>query len=978
MNLDPRPARPRYRSPVWAAILVSCLPLGLVGQVAPAAAPDGPPSPATETVELSPFEVKADMADSYTALNTNSVTRFRAELAKLPVSADVFTETFMEDVAAVSIEEMVVAYGTGTGVGGSNPEGTADANRPGDRASNVNVKIRGLDAGQMRVNSFGAGGIDDAFTTERVDVVRGPQSLLNGGVGGGGVVNVVSKQARFNSKLARVQLRTDSEASLRSVVDYGVGTNRFAVRFSGMLEDVKYSRDFLGNTSQGLYLQLAAQLTANTTLRAEVGQKWSETVNSTNGTTLVWPAVGSGANRLPADPRNGRTLRVLYAQGLTGDILGGRLNWDNIDSLKGEYFGSQRDNTRYEASLEHKFGAWGVLQVAGMYDLSSMDRAETNSYTNLVAPLRNNNPHDEWAIGFQPGNTHESFERRGYRGAFATEFELFGGRAKNQAIIGAQYETVYNRRRTQFYYQADADGNIIVNPAQINNSNIGRTPMPTQWFALTDGPIANFPGLTRDAEELVVNGIRYVRDERVFVGVVDPTPSNPLGVRGTGSFWDQYGYTDSYYAAFSTDWFDDRFSTLAGYRVNNVENKRYEIGDQKRSMSSPASLNLGVNFKLNRFLRPYYGYSNAFNPPDIVQFGPDGEVTRSSQSIGHELGIKFVPQTGFISGSLSVYSVKSEDEQVSIPTELRQDINPAGINGAFTPTQNWINVDRESQGAELILTAQPTRNWRARFTLSMTDGTVGESKRYAIFYNDEFNTDGRGGVTYADGTPLLVAIDPTQNNNPAAPRTQLTIAMMNDPANAYFAVLDPDSGRITNAAALRLNTFSASGAAVGTGRTALPITSHQLNFTDPNGLGGFITVSQEGEPTSGYSKYSANLTNNYTFTEGRLRGLTIGGTVFFRAKDRSYPFTQVTRDANGVVIDSERRMFSVPDSVRVNAVISYKRKLGRVDWVSQINIDNLLDSSKVIILPNGNTGDPRTARYTFEPRSFVWTNTFSF
>jgi len=32
----------------------------------------------------------------------------------------------------------------------------------------------------------------------------------------------------------------------------------------------------------------------------------------------------------------------------------------------------------------------------------------------------------------------------------------------------------------------------------------------------------------------------------------------------------------------------------------------------------------------------------------------------------------------------------------------------------------------------------------------------------------------------------------------------------------------------------------------------------------------------------------------------------------------------------------------------------------------------------VSCLPNGNTGDPRTARYTFEPRSFVWTNTFSF
>ena len=72
-------------------------------------------------------------------------------------------------------------------------------------------------------------------------------------------------------------------------------------------------------------------------------------------------------------------------------------------------------------------------------------------------------------------------------------------------------------------------------------------------------------------------------------------------------------------------------------------------------------------------------------------------------------------------------------------------------------------------------------------------------------------------------------------------------------------------------------------------------------------------------------------------------------------------------------------MFSMPDFVRLNAVLSYKRKIARrFDWTTQINIDNLTNTYRVIILPNGSTGDPRTARFTTEPRSFVWTNSFGF
>src|SRR6478735_1768935 len=64
----------------------------------------------TEVVELNAFEVQADSDRSYGALNSASITRFNVEMDKMPVSADIFTETFMKDIAASSVEDVIMGY----------------------------------------------------------------------------------------------------------------------------------------------------------------------------------------------------------------------------------------------------------------------------------------------------------------------------------------------------------------------------------------------------------------------------------------------------------------------------------------------------------------------------------------------------------------------------------------------------------------------------------------------------------------------------------------------------------------------------------------------------------------------------------------------------------------------------------------------------------------------------------------------------
>ena len=49
-----------------------------------------------------------------------------------------------------------------------------------------------------------------------------------------------------------------------------------------------------------------------------------------------------------------------------------------------------------------------------------------------------------------------------------------------------------------------------------------------------------------------------------------------------------------------------------------------------------------------------------------------------------------------------------------------------------------------------------TRNWRWRLAASAADGTVLSTSEYPLLYNDQFFTDSKGDVTYANGKPFLV------------------------------------------------------------------------------------------------------------------------------------------------------------------------------------------------------------------------------
>src|SRR5690606_15434192 len=111
-------------------------------------------------------------------------------------------------------------------------------------------------------------GYTSNFDIERVEVIKGPQSLLYGSGGAGGVINTVSKQARLGRKpFGSLVYKIDQYGSKTGQFDYGMGTRRFAIRLAAVKESKTSRRVDIGGELDGYYAQIAFKPFENTLIR---------------------------------------------------------------------------------------------------------------------------------------------------------------------------------------------------------------------------------------------------------------------------------------------------------------------------------------------------------------------------------------------------------------------------------------------------------------------------------------------------------------------------------------------------------------------------------------------------------------------------------------------------------------------------------------------------------------------------------------
>ena len=215
-----------------------------------------PAAAENDAAESEPITVIGARAN-YGQEDTSTATKTDTPLRDLPQSVTVITDDLIQDQAMRSMAD-VVRYVPGASMGQG--EGHRDAPTLRGNSSTADFYVDGVrdDVQYYR----------DLYNAERIEVLKGPNAMVFGRGGGGGVINRVTEWADW---------RTDRELALtvgihdqyRGTIEIGGALSEAAaLRFDGVYERTESYRDYVEIERYGANPTAAFRLGENTTIRA--------------------------------------------------------------------------------------------------------------------------------------------------------------------------------------------------------------------------------------------------------------------------------------------------------------------------------------------------------------------------------------------------------------------------------------------------------------------------------------------------------------------------------------------------------------------------------------------------------------------------------------------------------------------------------------------------------------------------------------
>lgn len=263
--------------------------------VAPATTP---PPEEDEPVVLSPFEVKTERDTGYVATETLAGTRIRTQLKDVGAAISVITKEFMNDVGATD-NTSLLQYTTNAEVGGTRStyaglgNGTSVSEQATLASPNSNNRVRGLSAADNTRDFFVSDIPWDGFNIDRVEIQRGPNSILFGLGKPAGIVNASLRNAEFRDT-NQVEFRFGSYGSNRVSVDLNkeLIDNKLAIRLSGLSKHDKFQQDPAFENDERLYatVRYDPQLFKDKSFHTSIKVKYEHGDIKANRPRLVPPA----------------------------------------------------------------------------------------------------------------------------------------------------------------------------------------------------------------------------------------------------------------------------------------------------------------------------------------------------------------------------------------------------------------------------------------------------------------------------------------------------------------------------------------------------------------------------------------------------------------------------------------------------------------------------------------------------------------
>ena len=248
-----------------AALVAWTSPSLLAQTTAPAPAADEPKKDKEkdETIVLSPFEVAGAKDNGYAASSSLAGSRLNTSLKDVASAISVVTPEFMKDTGSTNLQQILV-YTTNTevaGIGGNYYGGNADDGQLRTRMlvnPQSGTRVRGLDTADLTRGFFATNIPMDGYNTSRVDIQRGPNSILFGLGSPAGIINNTLKDPNMDKLKLEAQFRVGSYGSMREVLDVDVPLikDTLALRVIGLNDKEKYRQDFTFNHDKRAYAAL--------------------------------------------------------------------------------------------------------------------------------------------------------------------------------------------------------------------------------------------------------------------------------------------------------------------------------------------------------------------------------------------------------------------------------------------------------------------------------------------------------------------------------------------------------------------------------------------------------------------------------------------------------------------------------------------------------------------------------------------------
>ncbi len=701
----------RRASFLAASLLITINSAWSQGQGAPAASGD------SDTIELATFQVSTTADSGYRAGNSVSATRIDTPIKDLPFSISAFTEQFIEDIGALELLD-VVNYAPGVTSGAK--EFTQGNNR---------FSIRGFDGDVTpQRNGFVGNRYVDAGNIQRVEVVKGPASLLYGQITPGGTVNYITKRAeRKDFTRVKGQIGTDHFWRTDLDINRTFADGRVSGRLIGAYENTLAWADPSGGDSRLLAgsIEIAPVKAVSLFVEFESYRRNQSPLISMKPNLSVAGFTSASAANYPVLTDRARAQAYVDV----GNLNLGFLNYAPLPK-DFNYVGTHDyRHSRFDsinAELNVQLGAnWRARANFGWNDFKLSNKL-TGLAEFTVTPAAS-----YIATAGKSRFTFRDELRDNPRGVLAdpskTASALLTRRKRLEESMGDSHS-----------YQAELAGRIDVGAATLKPlfgaylSKVGTGSFRRESTAAPAAGLAN--------SQTAPNQHFQPWDYNNPATWINTDDYDVNAIPGINSFNDSDGEESAFYGVLTASMLDDRLILIGGARYNKtwtintnmlpttttppgapVKGSKFE--------ATKTTPQFGAGYKLRRDLLLFASYSESFFIEDrsITSFNPaynpslpsgaNNRVTISEPAEpttgkGYEFGVKTDFLNGRVSSTVSLFHLERKNRILRF--------RETAPDGTFPTITRQGTVDR-SEGVEVEVTWSPLDNWQVFATLSLMD-----------------------------------------------------------------------------------------------------------------------------------------------------------------------------------------------------------------------------------------------------------------